>query len=501
MADKKSDLLTEIEVFLAATGMAATALGREAVNDSHLVARLRKGNSVTLKTADKVRAYLARQHQPQATPASFVAREAVPLARVLLIIGGGIAAYKCLDLIRRLRERGIAVRAVMTRAAQEFVTPLSVGALTGDRVFTELFDLNDEREIGHIRLSREAELVVVAPATADLLAKMAGGHADDLASCVLMATNKPVLVAPAMNPRMWLHPATCRNVALLQADGIHFIGPETGEMAERGEAGPGRMSEVPELVEAIGGLLASPPSPLVGEGRGGDSRTSPRANGPLAGRHVLITSGPTHEPIDPVRYIANRSSGKQGAAIAAEAAALGARVTLVSGPTQVALPAGVEIVNVETAREMLDAVRAALPADIAVFAAAVADWRVASQSSEKIKKGTQGVPSLDLVENPDILRTIASDRPGKRPPLVIGFAAETENVIEHARKKLKAKGADWIVANDVSPETGIMGGDRNTVHLITAHGIESWPELDKAQVAQRLVARAAEWLTENTAVT
>ena len=512
MIDKKSELLSEIEAFLAATGMAATALGREAINDSHLVARLRKGNSVTLKTADKVRAYLARQRQPRATPASFVSREAVPLARVLLIIGGGIAAYKCLDLIRRLRERGIAVRAVMTKAAQEFVTPLSVGALTGDRVFTELFDLNDEREIGHIRLSREADLIVVAPATADLLAKMAGGHANDLASCVLMATDKPVLVAPAMNPRMWLHPATRRNVALLQADGIQFIGPNTGEMAERGEAGPGRMSEVPELMEAIGGLLASSPSPIVpearlrrdaGEGRGGgDSRTSPfEVRGALAGRHLLITSGPTHEPIDPVRYIANRSSGKQGAAIAAEAAALGARVTLVSGPTQVSPPAGVDVVNVETAHEMLDAVRAALPADIAVFAAAVADWRVASQATEKIKKGAKGVPSLALVENPDILKTIASDRPGKRPPLVIGFAAETENVVEHARKKRKAKGADWIVANDVSPETGIMGGDRNTVHLITAHGIESWPELDKAQVAQRLVARAAEWLTENTAVT
>ncbi len=522
MTDKKSELLSEIEAFLAATGMAATALGREAVNDSHLVARLRKGNSVTLKTADKVRAYLARQRQPRVTPASFVSREAVPLARVLLIIGGGIAAYKCLDLIRRLRERGIAVRAVMTRAAQEFVTPLSVGALTSDRVFTDLFDLDDEREIGHIRLSREANLIVVAPATADLLAKMAGGHADDLASCVLMATDKPVLIAPAMNPRMWLHPATRRNVAILQADGIHFIGPETGEMAERGEAGPGRMSEVPELVAAIGELLASSPSPSnvvpsppVGEGQGGgDRRTSPFRAPPtsnpspqgggelsLAGRHVLVTSGPTHEPIDPVRYIANRSSGKQGAAIAAEAAALGARVTLVSGPTQVSPPAGVDVVSVETAREMLDAVRAALPADIAVFAAAVADWRVASEAHEKIKKGPQGARSLDLVENPDILTTIASDQPGKRPPLVIGFAAETQNVIEHATKKRKAKGADWIVANDVSPETGIMGGDRNTVHLITAQGIESWPELDKAQVAQRLIARAAEWLTENTAVT
>jgi phosphopantothenoylcysteine decarboxylase/phosphopantothenate--cysteine ligase len=513
MSGTTKELLAQIEAFLAETGLTPSKFGVAAVNDGHLVANLRRGHSVTLKTADKVRAYMLRKHRPQVVAAGFVSREAIPSRRIVLIIGGGIAAYKCLDLIRRLRERGIAVRAVMTRAAQEFVTPLSVGALTGDRVFTELFDLNDEREIGHIRLSREAGLIVVAPATADLLAKMAGGHADDLASCVLMATDKPVLVAPAMNPRMWLHPATRRNVALLQADGIRFIGPNIGEMAERGEAGPGRMSEVPELVEAIGGLLASCPSPLVGEGHGrGESRRSwnPPTPSPsplgggglsLAGRHVLVTSGPTHEPIDPVRYIANRSSGKQGAAIAAEAAALGARVTLVSGPTQVTPAAGVQAINVETAREMLEAVRAALPADIAVFAAAVADWRVASQSSEKIKKGPKGAPSLELVENPDILRTIASDRSGKRPPLVIGFAAETENVIEHAKKKRKAKGADWIVANDVSPETGIMGGDRNTVHFITAQGVESWPELGKAQVAQRLVARAAEWLAENTAVT
>lgn len=513
MAATRKALLAEIEAFLARSGLTATKFGVAAVNDGHLVANLRKGNSVTLKTVDRVRAYMAQgREQNSVVRANFVSREAIATKRIVLIVGGGIAAYKCLDLIRRLRERGIAVRAVMTKAAQEFVTPLSVGALSNERVFTELFDLNDEREIGHIRLSREADLIVVAPATADLLAKMAGGHADDLASCVLMATDKPVLVAPAMNPHMWLHPATRRNVALLRADGIHLIGPNVGEMAERGEAGPGRMSEVPELVEAIGGLLTSSPSPIVpearlrrdaGEGRGGGgSRTSPfEVRGPLSGRHVLVTSGPTHEPIDPVRYIANRSSGKQGAAIAAEAAALGARVTLVSGPTQVAPPAGVEAINVETAREMLDAVRAALPADIAIFAAAVADWRVASEAHEKIKKGPKGAPSLELVENPDILRTIAGDRPGKRPPLVIGFAAETENVIEHAKKKRKAKGADWIVANDVSPETGIMGGDRNTVHLITAHGIESWPELDKAQVAQRLVARAAEWLTENTAVT
>jgi phosphopantothenoylcysteine decarboxylase/phosphopantothenate--cysteine ligase len=333
---------------------------------------------------------------------------------------------------------------------------------------------------------------------------MAGGHADDLASAVLMATDKPVLVAPAMNPRMWLHPATRRNVALLEADGIRFVGPNSGEMAERGEAGPGRLAEVPELLEAIEGLLEfSPrasgvPSPLAGEDQGGGDS---RRRGPLAGRRVLVTSGPTHEPIDPVRYIANRSSGKQGSAIAAEAAALGADVVLVSGPTNLADPAGVKVVRVETAREMLEAVREALPADIAIFAAAVADWRVASEANEKIKKGAKASPRLELVENPDILKTIAAERPGRRPALVIGFAAETQKVTEYASAKRKAKGADWIVANDVSPETGIMGGDRNTVHLVTADGIESWPELDKAEVARRLVARAAEWLAEHTALT
>jgi phosphopantothenoylcysteine decarboxylase / phosphopantothenate---cysteine ligase len=526
MSSASKSLLAEIEGFLAGCGQTATKFGIAAVNDGHLVANLRKGSSVTLKTADKVRAYMARQRGP--VPAAIASRETTPAAkRVVLIIGGGIAAYKCLELIRRLREAGIGVRAVMTRAGQEFVTPLSVGALSNERVFTDLFDLNDEREIGHIRLSREADLIVVAPATADLLAKMAGGHADDLATCVLMATDKPVLAAPAMNPRMWLHPATQRNVALLQADGVHFIGPNVGEMAERGEAGPGRLAEVPELLEAIQGLLASSPSPLVGEGRGGgDSRTvvmpptpnpSPRrvegapsarwggglcpVPGPLAGRHVLVTSGPTHEPIDPVRYIANRSSGKQGAAIAAEARALGAEVTLVSGPTNLADPAGVKVVRVESAQQMLEAVRTALPADIAVFAAAVADWRVAAQSPEKIKKAGKAAPRLELVENPDILKTIASERPGRRPPLVIGFAAETQKVVDNATAKRKAKGADWIVANDVSPETGIMGGDRNTVHLVTADGVESWPELDKAEVASRLVARAAQWLVEYTALT
>ncbi len=496
-------LLTEIEGFLAEFGVSPTKFGLAAVNDGHLIKNLRGGASVTLKTADKVRAYMANQRS--VASARDVSREAIPAKRIVLIIGGGIAAYKCLELIRRLRERGVAVRAVMTRAAQEFITPLSVGALTGDRVFTELFDLNDEREIGHIRLSREAALIVVAPATADLLAKMAGGHADDLASCVLMATDKPVLVAPAMNPRMWLNPATRRNVALLEADGVHFVGPNVGEMAERGEFGPGRLAEVPELLDAIEKLLASLPLIVpkarlrhdAGRGRGGGQAQ----RGPLAGRRVLVTAGPTHEPIDPVRYIANRSSGKQGAAIAAEARALGAEVTLVCGPAGIADPAGVKVVRVETAREMLAAVQAALPADIAVFAAAVADWRVATQSSEKIKKGGKALPRLELIENPDILKTIAAERAGVRPPLVIGFAAETENVLEYATRKRKAKGADWIVANDVSPQTGIMGGDRNTVHLVTAEGVESWPELDKGEVARRLMQRAAERLAEITAVT
>jgi len=399
--------------------------------------------------------------------------------RILLILGGGIAAYKCLDLIRRLRERGASVRAIMTAAAQQFITPLAVGAISGDRVFTELFDREDEHDIGHIRLSREADLIVVAPATASLLAKMAGGHADDLATAVLLATDKPVLVAPAMNPRMWLHPATRRNIETLRDDGVHFIGPNTGEMAESGEAGPGRMAEPLEIVAAIEELL-----------RGAEN------DRPLAGRHVLVTSGPTHEPIDPVRYIANRSSGKQGHAIARAAAELGARVTLVSGPVSIADPPNVDVVHVETAQEMLAAVEAALPADIGVFAAAVADWRVASASGQKIKKEKgAAAPSLTLVENPDILKTIASRGP-MRPALVIGFAAETENVVEFAKKKRKAKGCDWIVANDVSEKGGAMGGDRNAVHLITAQGFESWPVMDKTEVARKLMERAAQHLRQ-----
>ena len=395
--------------------------------------------------------------------------------RIVLIIGGGIAAYKCLELIRRLRERGVGVRCVMTKAAQQFVTPLSVGALSNEQVLTDLFDLNAEREIGHIRLSREADLIVVAPATADLMAKMAGGHADDLATAVLMATNKPVLIAPAMNPAMWAHPATQRNLTLLRGDGIQVVGPNAGEMAERGEVGVGRMAEPAEILAAI-------------EARWG----SAKALKPLHGRRVLVTAGPTHEPIDPVRYIANRSSGKQGFAIARAAAALGADVTLVAGPVGLADPAGMRVVRVETAAEMLAAATAALPADLAIFAAAVADWRTSNAAGEKIKKGAKaGLPTLELVENADILKTIAHLAPGQRPALVIGFAAETENVLEHAKKKRTSKGCDWIVANDVSPATGIMGGNRNTVHIVTADGVEDWPEMDKDKVAEALVARAA----------
>ncbi|MEZ5773899.1 MAG: bifunctional phosphopantothenoylcysteine decarboxylase/phosphopantothenate--cysteine ligase CoaBC [Hyphomicrobiaceae bacterium] len=394
---------------------------------------------------------------------------------ILLVVGGGIAAYKCLDLVRRLRERGARVRPVMTRAAGEFVTPLSLGALAGERVLADLFDLDDEHEIGHIRLARSADLVVVAPATADLMARMATGLADDLATAVLLATDRPVLVAPAMNPVMWRHAATRRNVARLVADGIRLVGPNSGEMAERGEAGPGRMAEPLEIVAALEDMLAA-------------------GAGPLEGRHVLVTSGPTHEPIDPVRYIANRSSGKQGHAIAGAAARAGARVTLVSGPTGLADPPGVTVVRIETARQMLAAAEAALPADIGVFAAAVADWRVDNAAGQKLKKTAgKALPRLDLVENPDILRTIAKS-PEMRPRLVIGFAAETEQVVEHAKRKLAAKGCDWIIANDVSAGTGVMGGEENTVHLVTAKGVESWPKLDKRAVAERIVARAAEAL-------
>jgi phosphopantothenoylcysteine decarboxylase/phosphopantothenate--cysteine ligase len=403
--------------------------------------------------------------------------------RILLIIGGGIAAYKALDLIRRLKERCEGVRCILTAAAQEFITPLSAGALSGERVFTDLFDLESEFDVGHIRLARESDLVIVAPATADLMAKMAGGHADDLATAVLLATDRRVLIAPAMNPHMWSNPATRRNVAQLVADGIALVGPNTGEMAEAGEAGVGRMAEPLEIVAAAEALLT--------DGKGDKPiADGVRSDKPLAGMRVLVTSGPTHEPIDPVRYIANRSSGKQGHAIAAAAAAAGAEVILISGPVHVADPPGVAMVKVETAREMFDAVEKALPADCAVFAAAVADWRAAEPQRRKIKKASSRPPALDLVENPDILASVAQ-RATKRPALVVGFAAETENVVANAKAKLKRKGCDWIVANDVSPATGIMGGDRNSVHLVTADGAESWPSQSKEEVARRLVQRIA----------
>jgi phosphopantothenoylcysteine decarboxylase/phosphopantothenate--cysteine ligase len=392
--------------------------------------------------------------------------------RILLVIGGGIAAYKALDLIRRLRERGASVTPVMTTAAAEFVTPLSVAALAGEKVHSALFDLTSEAEMGHIQLSRVADLIVVAPATADLMARMAQGRADDLASTLLLATDRRVLIAPAMNVRMWTHPATQRNLAQLRADGVQVVGPNDGDMA-CGEFGPGRMAEPLEIVAAVEAALAA---------------------GPLAGRHVLVTSGPTHEPIDPVRYIANRSSGAQGAALAAALVALGARVTFVTGPAAVPPPAGVSVVRVETARQMLQAVQAALPADAAVFAAAVADWRVANASIHKMKKDGSGTPpALDFAENPDILATVARMGAG-RPGLVVGFAAETDDVLAHATAKRTRKGCDWIVANDVRPETGIMGGSENAVTLITEAGPEVWPRLSKDMVARRLADRIAQAL-------
>ncbi|WP_419907530.1 bifunctional phosphopantothenoylcysteine decarboxylase/phosphopantothenate--cysteine ligase CoaBC [Hoeflea sp.] len=391
--------------------------------------------------------------------------------QILLIITGGIAAYKSLDLIRRLRERGAAVRPVMTRGASEFVTPLAVGALAADRVFTELFSREDEQDVGHIRLARGADLVVVAPATADFIAKMALGLADDLASTVVLASDRPILVAPAMNPVMWNAPAFQRNMQQLREDGVRVVGPMRGEMAESGEAGLGRMAEPLDIVSAATRLLDNRPRPL-------------------AGKTAIVTSGPTHEPIDPVRYIANRSSGKQGHAIAAELAALGARVTLVSGPVTIPDPQSVATVHVESAREMLDAVEQLLPADIAVMVAAVADWRAAGEADEKIKKKPgKAPPPLKLTENPDILKTVGHH--GKRPTLVVGFAAETQNLIDNARAKLQRKGADFIVANDVSPETGVMGGDRNRVRIVSAKGVDDWPEMDKQSVAARLAQEIA----------
>ncbi len=456
----------------------------DSIRDELRLRAARSGRSVEdevrviLRDAAQGRSPEARQHRQAVVVAAQNATR-----RVTLIIGGGIAAYKALDLIRRLKERGSEVRCVLTKAAQQFVTPLAASALAHNRVYTDLFDPQSEFDAGHIRLARECDLIVVAPATADLMAKMAHGHADDLASAILLATNRPILLAPAMNPLMWSNPATTRNVAQLVRDGVTLIGPMAGEMAERNEAGVGRMAEPVQIADAADTFLRPPIEQI------------------LKNKRVLITAGPTHEPIDPVRYIANRSSGKQGFAIAAAARAAGADVTLISGPVELADPEGVTTVRVESARDMLAAVEAALPCDVAIFAAAVADWRVASEGLQKIKKTGGTLPALDLIENPDILATVAR-RHEQRPRLVIGFAAETENLIANATAKIARKGCDWIVANDVSPATGIMGGDRNTVHLLMRDGVESvneslsesWPDMSKDEVAQALVARIATFL-------
>lgn len=392
--------------------------------------------------------------------------------RILLIVSGGIAAYKSLELVRRLRERGAAVRCVLTRGGAQFVTPLSLAALSEDKVYTDLFSLTDEAEMGHIQLSRDADLLLVVPASADILAKMAQGLADDLATTALLATDKDVMVAPAMNVRMWTHAATQANLAILRERGVFFVGPTEGDMA-CGEFGPGRMAEPNEIADAVADFFED--------------------SAPLSGRRALVTSGPTHEPIDPVRYIANRSSGRQGHAIAAALARRGAKTTLVSGPTNLPDPAGVEIVHVESARDMLAACERALPADVAVCAAAVADWRVATEATEKLKKNGSGVPTLEMAENPDILATLSATA-NTRPTLVIGFAAETENVIAHAQAKRDRKGCDWILANDVSPETGTFGGADNTIHLVSADGVEDWPRMSKTDVADRLAERISQQL-------
>jgi phosphopantothenoylcysteine decarboxylase/phosphopantothenate--cysteine ligase len=412
----------------------------------------------------------ARGAPPTTARGSLVGR------RVVLVITGGIAAYKALDLIRRLKERGATVRVVLTRAAQQFVTALAAGALSGERVHTDLFDADSEFDVGHIRIARDTDAIVVAPCTADFLARIALGLADDLASAVMLATDKPVLIAPAMNPFMWRNAATQRNLARARDDGIAVVGPNAGEMAEAGEAGLGRMAEPSEIADALEALFGQQAAPL------------------LSGLRVLVTSGPTHEAIDPIRYIANRSSGKQGFAIARAAAAAGADVTLVTGPVNLPAPHGVNVTAVESARDMLAAVEKALPVDVAIFAAAVADWRTDHAEAQKLKKRAGATPQLALVENPDILSTIAH-RSRERPRLVIGFAAETENVVDNARAKLARKGCDWILANDVSLESGIaggvMGGDRNAITLVTAKGAEPWPEQSKDEVAHLLIQRIA----------
>ncbi|MGO9743730.1 MAG: bifunctional phosphopantothenoylcysteine decarboxylase/phosphopantothenate--cysteine ligase CoaBC [Roseiarcus sp.] len=404
-------------------------------------------------------------------------------ARILLVIAGGVAAYKALDLIRRLKERGAGVRVVMTDAAKQFVSPMTAAALSAAPVRENLFSLGDEAEMGHIELSRSADLIVVAPATANLLARMAHGLANDLASTLLVATDKRALVAPAMNVRMWLHPATQRNVATLKADGVAFVGPDEGEMA-CGEFGPGRMAEPLAIVAAIERELLSPTTiPLPARA----------PSGLLQGRRVVVTAGPTYEPIDPVRFLGNRSSGLQGFAIAEAARDAGAEVTLISGPVRLADPAGMRIVRVESARDMLAAVEAALPADVFVAAAAVADWRVATTAEQKLKKGAEGPPTLTLVENPDILATVGKSQ-RERPRVVVGFAAETENVVAHARAKLAKKGCDLVVANDVSQPRGVFGGDHNEVSLVSAAGAETWPRMTKVEVAEKLIVEIASYL-------
>ena len=441
----------------------------------------RNGRSVEDEVRTILRAAAEGELTAEAPAAAPKRAQPAGTKRGLLIIGGGIAAYKSLDLIRRLKERGLSVRCILTKAAEHFVTPLAAGAITGEPVFTNLFDPTHEFDVGHIRLAREADLVVVAPSTADLMAKLAGGHADDLATAVMLATSAKILLAPAMNPHMWANKATQRNLAQLTADGFAIIGPNEGEMAEANEHGLGRMAEPLEIADAAVTLLS-------------------RANAqPLKGKRVLVTSGPTHEPIDPVRYIANRSSGKQGHAIAAAAAQAGAEVTLVSGPVALPDPPGVRTVHVESARDMLQAAERALPVDIAIFAAAVSDWRVANAGTQKIKKRPgEATPALSLTENPDILSAIAH-RKTQRPRLVIGFAAETENVAANAKAKRAAKGCDWILANDVSPQTGIMGGDSNTIELVTALGVEAWPPQSKDHVAAMLIARIIDALKESKA--
>jgi len=404
--------------------------------------------------------------------------------RILLIVAGGIAAYKTLELIRRLRERDASVRCILTKGGAQFVTPLSLAALSGDKVYDDLFSLNDEAEMGHIELSRDADLLVVAPATADILAHMAAGLADDLATTALLATDKPVLVAPAMNVRMWEHAATRANIECLAGRGVLRVGPGAGDMA-CGEFGEGRMAEPDEILGAIEAFFRGD-VPAVTPSGGAAAK-----NRPLEGRKALVTSGPTHEAIDPVRYIANRSSGKQGHAIARALAGLGAETTLVSGPTSLADPSGISVIHVENAREMLAACQKTLPADVAVCAAAVSDWRTTEEAGQKMKKNGGGPPALALTENPDILRTLG-EAGNLRPGLLIGFAAETEKVVEHAKAKRKKKGADWILANDVSPATGTFGGDANVIHLIDADGVEDWPKMSKEEVARRLAQRITE---------